>query len=156
LLRICTLVVAALAACTSESGTFTIERTHDACAPLTLVSEQPTERQYEGMRAAEELWRTRGALALGRRAGNTLEVRFDDASLAFRGLYDDQQAVIYINRGLTDPQTLAIVIAHELGHAFGLHHVEGGQPSVMSPGNLSTPPSEVDQRALEALWGACQ
>ena len=146
-----------LAGCTTDDDTVTIERTVDACSPLALVSAAPTEIQLAGMHGAQDLWRDRGAPALGRRAGSTMEVRFGDASLAFRGLYDDKEGVIYINDGLVDEQTLKIVIAHELGHAFGLPHVSADErPSVMNHGNLTVPPTAEDQAEIEALWGICQ
>ena len=48
------------------------------------------------------------------------------------------------------------VIAHELGHAFGLFHVPASERiSLMNPGNLTTPPTTADQAALAALWGSC-
>jgi predicted Zn-dependent protease len=110
--------------------------------------------QLDGMAAGQALWQARGAQGLGLRAGATLEVRFRDAAFAYHGLYDDEEGVIYINTSLTEP-SLEIVIAHELGHAFGLFHVTD-RPSVMSPGNLTTPPTDRDQRALAELWGTCE
>ncbi len=148
-------VIGALTACSNDSGDVTIEHTHDACAPLALVADAPTSVQTTGIQNAESLWRDRGAPAIGRRAGTTLEVRFQDAAGAFHGLYDDAQPMIYINRGIDDEDVLAIVIAHELGHAYGLLHVTD-RPSLMNPGNLSIKPTAEDQRALEALWGSCQ
>jgi predicted Zn-dependent protease len=48
------------------------------------------------------------------------------------------------------------VIAHELGHAFGLVHVSPDtRPSVMNPGNTTVAPNDGDRAALEALWGTC-
>jgi Zn-dependent peptidase ImmA (M78 family) len=107
------------------------------------------------MTDAQALWRDRGAPALGLRADTTVNVVFEEAADAFHGLYDDSTGVIYINTALTDPRELQIVIAHELGHAFGLPHVTG-RASVMNPGNLTVTPNAEDQAALEALWGSCQ
>jgi len=148
---------ALLWACASNEGSTTIELTHDACAPLSLVADAPTELQSAALQDGQDLWIDRGAPAIGRRAGATLEVRFEPASPAFRGLYDDHEGVIYINSELTDPRVLSIVVAHELGHAFGLHHVPTSErPSLMNPGNVSTPPTVEDQAALVSLWGTCQ
>jgi hypothetical protein len=85
-----------------------------------------------------------------------IEIRFDDAGAAFHGIYDPASASVLINRDLVDRTTLAIVIAHELGHVFGLVHIAAAaRLSLMNPGNLVTPPTDADQRALEALWGVC-
>lgn len=148
------LAIALFGACTSGEEAVTIEQTVDACAPLALVSSEPTELQRAGMEGAQALWRDRGAPALGRRAGATMEVRFDEAAAAFYGLYDDHEGVIYVNRGIEVEAVLSIVIAHELGHAFGLYHVTD-RISVMNPGNLATTPTEADQLAVQAIWGPC-
>jgi hypothetical protein len=144
-------------ACASNEGATTIELTHDACAPLSLVAAAPTELQSSALQGGQDLWLDRGAPALGRRAGATLDVRFEPASPAFRGLYDDHEGVIYINSELTDARVLSIVVAHELGHAFGLVHVPASErPSLMNPGNVSISPTASDQAEVEALWGACK
>lgn len=124
----------------------------DACAPLALVTSAPTSTQQAGITAAQDLWRDRGSPAIGRFAGETVEVRFEQAGSAFHGLYDG--GMILINQDLTDSATLSIVIAHELGHAFGLQHVTDRE-SLMNPGNLTTPPTVEDQREIEMLWGTC-
>lgn len=128
--------------------------THDPCAPLALVATAPTAVQQAALGDAQTLWRDHGAPALGLRAGATLEVRFSDAAPAFHGLYDDEQGLIYINRDIADEPTLSIVVAHELGHAFGLVHVTD-RVSVMNAGNLSVVPDDADRDALAALWGSC-
>ena len=150
------LAIGAFAAC-SGGGDTTIDLTHDACAPLALVSAAATSLQLEGIEAGQALWRDRGAPALGLRAGATIDVQFQTAAAAFYGLYDDETGIIYINQDITSRPALAIVIAHELGHAFGLPHVDKSERlSLMNPGNLTTAPTEEDQRALMALWGACE
>lgn len=68
-------------------------------------------------------------------------------------MYEDEVGLIYINDALAAPE-LGIVIAHELGHAFGLPHIQG-RASVMNAGNLTVAPNDDDRRALEALWGDC-
>lgn len=152
-----------MGACGSGGGDDTIDITHDACAPIILTTSTLTEVQTDGILDAIALWRARGVPALtvrdaAQRAFTTapsIVLEFDDAAPAFHGLYDDERAVIYVNRGLTHRAALSIVIAHELGHAFGLEHVTG-RASLMNPGNLTTPPNEEDEVALEALWGDCQ
>lgn len=63
--------------------------------------------------------------------------------------------MIFINDDL-DGQPLAVTVAHELGHAFGLVHVDPSvRASVMNPGNLSTPPTAADAAQVTGLWGAC-
>ena len=143
------------AACSGTTDTTTIANTHDACAPLALVSAAANDVQLEGMRAAESLWRDHGAPALGLFGDATVEVRFEAAAGAFHGIYEDQEGVIYINTDLAEPE-LSIVIAHEVGHVFGLVHIPvDDRVSLMNPGNLTSPPTADDQRAVAALWGTC-
>lgn len=152
MLRIGVLAVLASACSTGDEVT-SIANTVDACAPLALVANAPTPLQQGGIDGAYALWRD-AAPALGRRAGATMSIVFEDAAAAFHGLYDDREGVIYVNRAIENEAVLSIVIAHELGHAFGLPHVTD-RPSVMNPGNLDTPPNAMDHRAVQALWGTC-
>jgi hypothetical protein len=149
------LFVLGVAACSAPADD-TIDITHDVCAPITVGALAASELQRTGIDAAIELWAERGISTLRQSPAPAIEIRFEDAAPAFHGVYDDETGVVFINRSLTDPAAVAVVIAHELGHAFGLGHVATrDRASVMNPGNLVTPPSEADARELDLLWGAC-
>ena len=138
-----------------DSGT-PIER--DPCAPLGIAMTAPSEIQAHGVADAIALWRAQGLTGFDR-AGDTttIELRFEQAAPAFHGYYDPSSGVVYINLDVVDPQPLAIVIAHELGHAFGLVHVDPNERrSLMNAGNLVTTPTDEDRHAIEALWGNCE
>lgn len=87
----------------------------------------------------------------------SLRLRFRVAASAFFGLYDDEMGEVIVNRRLSDREQRAITIAHELGHAMGLEHVDREtRRSVMNPANLDVLPTEEDRAALAALWGPCE
>jgi len=86
-------------------------------------------------------------------ASAQIQLVFEDAAEAFHGIYDDEHGVIYINAKITDPKPLAIVIAHELGHAMGLPHIAAA--SVMRSGNTTIAPTVDDEARVHALWGDC-
>lgn len=147
-----------LAACSGAQGDQTIDITHDPCAGTTLGGGE-TDTQRTGIDDAIALWASEGAqlsrVDASRSGAPMISVVFEPAAGAFHGVYDDEHGVIHINDDLVDPTQLAIVIAHEMGHAFGLVHVTD-RTSLMNPGNLSTPPTDEDRLAVEALWGDCQ
>jgi hypothetical protein len=155
--------LAVLAACSADPAASYVAR--DPCTPLAITSSAATPVELDGIAAALSLWRDRGVAAFDPAsesapapgiAGAPVAIRFDDAGSAFHGIYDPPSATIAINRAITDRTTLAIVIAHELGHVFGLAHVAADtRASLMNPGNLVTPPTDADQQTLETLWGAC-
>jgi hypothetical protein len=149
--------VSAGAGCSGDQDE-SIDIVHDVCAPPRLMAPTATEVQALGIDLSTQLWRARGVPQLGLGATESIiEVRFEGSSSPSFGYYDDETGVIYINAQISDPSVLSIVIAHELGHAFGLLHVErDDRASLMNPGNIATPPTEADQHELERLWGVCQ
>jgi hypothetical protein len=157
--------LAGVAAC-SGTDPSTSYVAHDPCAALMVRSGAATTAQQDGITDALALWRGLGVSAFDQAAAGApidpppaaavIEIRFDDAGATFHGVYDPESESVLINRDLLDRTELAIVIAHELGHVFGLVHVAPAtRVSLMNPGNLTTAPTEADQRALQALWGEC-
>jgi hypothetical protein len=153
------LASAALVGCSAVADR-ELEVVFDLCAPLALDAAGASPEQQASLDDAVALWRARGAADLraapASDAAAVLPVVFAVAGPALHGYYDDAAGVLYVNARLEDRQARAIVIAHELGHAFGLWHVEAAErPSVMNRGNLRIAPTEADQRAAEAIWGRC-
>jgi hypothetical protein len=162
------LAAAACAACTDPQASEGAGA-HDACAPLAITTAAATPAEQAGIDGALALWRDHGVSAFdaalpgsmpaapGGMPGTTIDIQFADAAAAFHGVYDPLADRVLINRDLTDPATVAIVVAHELGHVFGLVHISpAARLSLMNPGNLVTPPTDADQQAVEAMWGRCR
>jgi hypothetical protein len=143
-----------LPACVGDPGPAPL--TFDPCSTIVLVpASDATTEERQSIDMAVAAWRARAGVALTTEdvpGAPRVGVLFRPASLAFFGIYERETVVI--NRELTDMDARAVVVAHELGHAFGLAHVED-RTSVMLPGNLTIPPGAVDEAALSALWGAC-
>ncbi|HVT05869.1 MAG TPA: matrixin family metalloprotease [Polyangia bacterium] len=135
--------------------------TFDACAPLAVVLDpSATPAQREGLQRAVELWNQSAATQLTAAPAPpgvpAVPVHFQSAAAPDHGLYDAQGAQIFLNDDLTGA-TLAVVMAHEIGHAMGLVHIDpASRPSVMNPGNLSTTPTAADAAQLAALWPSCR
>lgn len=136
----------------------TINIVYDPC-DRTLVQAAPNTTSVE-LAAIDEaiaLWQEVANVKMSRdriSADQTLDVRFENAALVFRGLYEDEIGDVVVNRRLSDPDERAITVAHEFGHALGLPHVET-RPSIMNSGNLELRPLEGDVDALSELWGPC-
>lgn len=154
-------MLAVVTACGSAPGDGYIAR--DPCAPLVITMADPAASavQRDGTTGALALWRGRGVTAFDADPdpadpASAIEVQFAAAASTFHGIYDPGAARVLINRELTDPGAIAIVVAHELGHVFGLGHIAPqARISLMNPGNLATPPTADDQRTLEDRWGRC-
>jgi hypothetical protein len=146
------------AGCSSEPPDEVLDRVFDVCEPTVLFATGATDAEQASIDDAIALWRARGIGELGRdevEGAARLEVRFEPAGRMFRGLYDDEGGVVYINTRLAAVDR-PVVIAHELGHAFGLWHVESEERvSVMNPGNLHVTPTEADAAEVIELWGRC-
>lgn len=129
----------------------------DACRDLILVPDATvTDGQRAGLRAGIALWNERARTRLSLEATSAspeLAIRFQRAAAPFHGYYDAQTATAFINEDLRGAAQ-AIVIAHEIGHAFALAHVSQ-RPSVMTSGNLDTEPTAEDVETLAVLWGPC-
>lgn len=151
------LVAAALGGCASSPSGPDI--TFDACEPLGVVPPaNASADQLASLSDAIALWHADGVagLAIGGGGSSSVALVFKDAPDVFYGYYDAPNATVYVNQRVTDRAERAVVIAHELGHAFGLVHVPPAEhASVMNPGNLTVAPNAADRTALAAMWGAC-
>jgi len=134
--------------------------TFNPCTGLTLVADTTaTDVQSQGVTAGAALWNASAAsdLLSGSSAGGSpaLPIHFQVAGAPFHGLYDAPSGQIYINDDLTG-EALAITIAHEVGHSFGLVHVSSDErASLMNPANLTVLPTVADVATLAGLWGRC-
>jgi hypothetical protein len=151
-------LAAALAGC--GRGDTVIDRTFDVCAPIALDPQNASADQQGGIEDAIALWRDHGITTLTAEMpadAQSLAIVFQEANPTFHGYYDDENGVIYVNVALdADPEARAITIAHELGHAFGLHHVDADERvSLMNPHNLTVAPTDEDARQVQLLWGPC-
>ncbi|HEY0708697.1 MAG TPA: matrixin family metalloprotease [Polyangia bacterium] len=83
-----------------------------------------------------------------------LSIGFRAAAPLFFGLYRPDVGDILINRGIQSQRAREIIIAHEIGHAFGLPHIID-QQSLMNPGNTQVPPAPQETALLQRQQGPC-
>lgn len=151
-------LVPAITACGGELDD-DIDQVFDPCSAITLSPTNANDAELQSIHDAVGMWNGLGAeLSVYSdeepSADTVIPIEFEDAAPMFRGIYRDEIGDVVINRSLSDQDKRAVVIAHELGHAFGLVHVEDDE-SVMMSGNVDLVPGSVDVAALTELWPDC-
>lgn len=145
-------------ACSAQPDT-RLDRTFDPCAGVAIAVEGHDANQLSAVDAAVALWNGSGPLRLTRDETlglPRLAVSFEKAALAFRGVYDDESGTVIVNSALTGERTRTIIVAHELGHAFGLLHTgEHDGASVMKADNTNVAPTPSDMAKLQSVWESC-
>lgn len=130
---------------------------YDPCAGLVVSAPAGNAEQLSNLETALSLWTSVLGVQLSAvdvPGWARVEVAFADAPEAMRGVYDDERGLVFVNSRLKNPASMSITIAHELGHAFGMWHVNG-RKSVMNPGNLKTHPTVEDALKVQELWPSC-
>ncbi|HET6612005.1 MAG TPA: hypothetical protein VFG83_08460 [Kofleriaceae bacterium] len=144
---------------TGGPGDTTIDIVYDPCEPVVLKVPESPPGAMAAVADAVAMWNQITPVYATTEVvpgAPILPITFEDAAGAFHGIYLDEDGEIVINRKITDPGALAVTIAHELGHAFGLPHMAADKrPSVMNPGNFAIHPNAGDAADLAALWGVC-
>jgi len=155
----CCFAAVLAAACGGSPPDETIDVTFDPCQAAIVTAADCTQSELESVERGLVMWNEAASLLLALdavQATPALVIRFEDAYPALRGTYDDEHGIAYVNRQLSDPYARAVTVAHEVGHAFGLKHVDPAErPSLMNPGNIDVLPTPADVARLRALWGDC-
>ena len=154
------LLCLALAACGVEADLAGPHILHDPCEPTVIVTAaDATAGELASIDAALAMWADVGIDTLTRMpspAAQRILLGFEDAAPLFFGLYEPTRGQVVVNRQLQDGQARAVTIAHELGHALGLFHIDRDRRrSVMNEGNLSVIPTQADADELMRYWGPC-
>lgn len=149
-----------LCACSADDG---VDITFDPCSSLTLVpGGGTTQLEQSSMQGAIDHWSrvlpTR--ITVGGWPDDdspALPVFFESGDTFYRAVYWDSIGEISISREKLAAADWPLALAHEMGHAFGLLHIDAEErASVMNVGNLEVVPNEQDAAAIRALWPACR
>jgi hypothetical protein len=136
--------------------------TFNPCTPVTLAPDAAASAgELAGIAAAAVLWNHSAGSALAMVSSTSaggpamLPIHFQTAAAPIHGLYDGPDGQVFINDDLSGEE-LAITLAHEIGHSFGLVHIAPDvRASLMNPGNLTVSITPDDIATLTALWGRC-
>lgn len=147
----------------ASDAPFEFKTVFNPCEPLTIVA-QPgiTSAELESLDRALAMWNEAAGLKLTRDESSDemkdtphIPVYFEDGAPFVHGFYSDELGTVTVNHKLS-PRQHTITAAHELGHAFGLHHIsEATRSSLMNHGNLSNAVTPEDVETLHNLWPDC-
>lgn len=148
----------ALSACATNQD---VETTFDPCSPIAIAVDSAHAEDVDAVTAALDAWGrvlpVQATATTGAPVSGELAVRFLDGEQPVRGIYWDAIGVVEISRDMLAPSTYSVAVAHELGHAFGLVHVDAGErPSVMNVGNTTIEPTPEDAALVLAKWASCR